>query len=174
MRSLIVGGSKSGKSSYAQTLAASFKNTKYYWACMEPRDDEDKRRIEAHIKARDGLNFITIECPRNIADNIPEEISGGTVLFDSVTALLSNEMFCGNTVLNVDEKLADDLLTLSLSCENFICVADDIFSDGVEYDEITEEFRRELAFILKRLAKEFDRVCEVTAGIPHIIKGNVI
>lgn len=96
MKILIVGGSKSGKSMAAQRiarmLAARGSCPAYYWATMEPSDSEDEKRIARHLEARAGWGFETIECGRNTSA-FSASVRGGCVLFDSVTALLANEMF---------------------------------------------------------------------------------
>jgi adenosyl cobinamide kinase/adenosyl cobinamide phosphate guanylyltransferase len=56
-------------------------------------DDEDRARVERHIKERAGLGFETIEQPRNISACLVREGPDGTFLIDSVTALVLNEMF---------------------------------------------------------------------------------
>ena len=92
MKILIVGGSKSGKSMAAQRIAARGSCPAYYWATMEPSDSEDEKRIARHLEARAGWGFETIECGRNTSA-FSASVRGGCVLFDSVTALLANEMF---------------------------------------------------------------------------------
>ena len=51
MRILLLGGSKSGKSGLAQRLARDLSegNSLYYWATMEPTDEEDRARIRRHL-----------------------------------------------------------------------------------------------------------------------------
>ena len=65
MNILISGGCKNGKSYYAQKLALSMAQEKslplYYLATMIPVDDEDRVRIERHLKEREGWGFDTIE-----------------------------------------------------------------------------------------------------------------
>jgi adenosylcobinamide kinase/adenosylcobinamide-phosphate guanylyltransferase len=171
MRILLVGGSKSGKSSLAQSLTKKLAGASpcIYWATMEPTDREDDERIERHIEDRAGLGFITIERGRDIAEvALPEDAS---VLFDSVTALLANETFGSKYEPEAYKKVSRDILTVSRSCRNFVCVADELFRDGSIYDETTEGYRRGLAFILRELARDFDAVAEVSCGIPKLIKG---
>ena len=95
MRILLIGGSKSGKSTAAQhlcrTLAAG--GPLYYWATMTPRDDEDRARVLRHIADRDGWGFETIECSTGLTAALPRLERSGAVLLDSVTAALSEAMF---------------------------------------------------------------------------------
>ncbi len=172
MRVLLIGGSKSGKSSLAQTtvIKLSHMGHAYYWAAMEPVDAEDDERIERHIADRDGLGFITIERGKNILEGkLPGK--DDSLLFDSVTALLANEMFQESFDPDASERVLNDLLELSTQCQNFVCVADDIFRDGAAYDAMTESYRLGLALILRALAKEFDVVAEVFCGKANLFKG---
>ena len=100
MNILISGGCKNGKSYYAQKLALSMAQEKslplYYLATMIPVDDEDRVRIERHLKEREGWGFDTIERGLDICGCLKgRTVSGeavhpeGVFLLDSVTALLS-------------------------------------------------------------------------------------
>ena len=95
MKILLVGGSKSGKSGLAQRLCVRLAAgaPMIYWATMEPVDGEDRARIARHLDERAGWGFSTVECGRALERAaLPER---ACVLFDSVTALLANEMFSG-------------------------------------------------------------------------------
>ncbi len=177
MRALILGGAKSGKSSLAQELCFKLTNSgnRYYWATMEPVDNEDVSRIKRHVQDREGLDFITIERGRNILDyRLPPNISQGGILFDSITAYLGNEMFCDNQInQNAGELCSKSLIKLSVYPGNFIAVCDDMWHDGLEYEEGTVNYARSLAMICRGLAKEFDLVCEMAAGVPNILKGRI-
>ena len=68
---------------------------------------------------------------------------------------------------------AEELRDLSRRAGHFVCVCDDLFRGGGTYEDWTERYRRGLALVCRRLAAEFDTVCEVTAGIPHCYKGSL-
>ena len=97
MRLLFIGGCKSGKSSTAQRIAKLLGENAplYYWATMEPHDDEDLARIRRHIADRDGWGFTTVERARDLTAGLAAIDPAGTVLFDSVTACLAAQMFDG-------------------------------------------------------------------------------
>ncbi|MCI5976365.1 MAG: bifunctional adenosylcobinamide kinase/adenosylcobinamide-phosphate guanylyltransferase [Clostridiales bacterium] len=174
MRILILGGSKSGKSMLAQRLARGIAAGKklYYWATMEPMDGEDDARIARHRLERDGWGFETVEWGRNLPAALPLIVSAGTVLFDSITAALACEMFSSQDVdPGASERLCRDLLTVSTHPQNFVCVCDEVFRDGIQFDPLTENYRRGLALVCRRAAEEFDLVLEVAAGLPHFWKG---
>lgn len=177
MRILLVGGSKSGKSGLAQYMVRELAAgaPMYYWATMEPTDGEDRRRIARHLRERDGWGFITVERGRELTGALDRVAPGGAVLFDSVTALLANEMFSGpEPDASAPERAAEELLELSRRAAHLVCVCDDIFRDAGRYDAWTECYRRGLAAVCRTLAAEFDEVYEVTAGLAAPLRrGNV-
>lgn len=120
----------------------------------------------------DGWGFETVERGRNLPAALPLIVSAGTVLFDSITAALACEMFSADGVDQTAwERLCRDLLTVSTYPQNFVCVCDEVFRDGMEFDPLTEDYRRGLALVCRKAAAEFDLVLEVAAGLPHFWKG---
>ena len=173
MRILIVGGSKSGKSHLAQQLTRSLASggRAYYWATMEPTDREDAERIEKHIEDRAGWGFETIERGRALTDG-PMPEADSSVLFDSVTALLANEMFFGQEPdPTAPLRALRELIVVSKQVRNFVCVCDEVFRDGFEYGDWTDEYVRGLAGVCRGLASVFDAVYEAAAGIIKVHKG---
>lgn len=165
MKIYISGGVKNGKSSYAEKFAKELslkdKTTLYYIATMIPHDDEDMARIRRHVESRDGEGFITIEQGKDVFKAAIDK--DGTYLLDSVTALLSNEMFDGGSVnMDAAEKVREDLLRLCGSVRNIVMVSDFIFSDAGSYDDLTKEYMKGLASVDKAMAKICDEVYEVS------------
>lgn len=179
MTALIVGGSKSGKSSLAQELAVSLAGAdpRYYLATMIPRDGEDRARIRRHIEDRAGMGFVTLEQGRTLPDCLLRAERTGTFLLDSVTALLSNEFFPPERGFAPDpsagQRVGDDILTLAREVKNLVVVADDLFRDAARYDAITESYREALAHVLRRTAERADTVVEMTMGNPVVHKGRL-
>lgn len=176
MRILLLGGSKSGKSMCAQRLARALAAGAplYYWATMEPTDEEDRARIARHRRERDGWGFLTVECGRALCTALPSVQPEGTILFDSVTACLALQMFTGAGMdASAAQRVAQEILAVSAHGANFVCVCDEIWRDGVVYAAETEAYRRALAAICRTLAAAFDAVAEVTAGRIHLWKGEL-
>ena len=170
MNVFISGGAKNGKSSFAQDLAVKMSKEKkcplYYVATMIPHDNEDRARIQRHRDDRRGLGFKTIECGKNIDDEIRGK--DGVFLIDSVTALLSNEMFGSDGTVDTEAsiRIAERLKALCREKDGLVFVSDYIYGDGVEYDELTDAYIRGLAIIDRALAEVCDRVVEMSFGIP--------
>lgn len=174
MNILISGGCKNGKSYYAQHIAkdqAAENKPLYYIATMRPADEEDQARILRHRKEREGWGFVTIEQSERVLE-MKADFSG-SFLLDSITALLSNEMFRtdGTVDPQADERLAAELAEFARKTGNTVFVSDGIYSDAIWYEELTENYRRGLAQIDCTLAKLCDVVIEVAFGNINVIKG---
>ena len=176
MKIFISGGAKNGKSMFAQECAKKLSIEEHLWylATMEPRDDEDFARVARHRNERAGWGFKTAEWGRNIALHSEEIDCKGTYLVDSVTALLSNEMFCGmggDINKSAPEKVAKELLDFSDKAKDVVFVSDNLFCDAAFYDEWTDSYREGLAFVDRALAEKCDIVAEFSCGQIIYYKG---
>lgn len=186
---LVYGGSGSGKSSFAESLLSGFDSThKYYIATMKVRpDDADaQKKIARHKQMRAGKGFLTIEKTVNL-----EEITlstragagvGGTgagsassALLECMSNLCANEMFdTEDGVPKSPEEVSGKILAginhLTELFENLVIVTNNIFEDGIEYDETTRAYMDVLSTINCNLAAMADKVYEVVVGIPLELK----
>ena len=161
---LISGTSGSGKSKIAEYKLESFKTeNKFYIATAKIFDDEMLERVKKHKAMRAGKNFITVESEKNLGKlNFPKSSS---VLIESLTTWLANEIFENEVSADAGKKIFNDIQILKAKCENLILVSDDIFSDGIIYDEATEFYRKTLAALMIKIAAEADEVIECVAGL---------
>ena len=172
----VSGGAKNGKSGFAQDLAVQLARggKRYYVATMIPVDLEDRERIRKHVADREGLGFETIECGADLLTCLNYD-KNGSFLLDSVTALLQNVMFPREKNYEMDlsaaEKCAQDVVTFAKGVANAVIVSDYIYSDAAWYDEVTEGYRRALAFIDRQLAAVSDVVLELSGGNIIVHKG---
>lgn len=170
----VSGGCKNGKSHYAQRMAkAQSSGGLYYIATMISADAEDDERIARHRRDREGWGFQTVEQPRDIARIGDKCDPAASFLLDSTTALLANEMFLPFGAVNhrAGEKIRDELEFLLERLPDIVIVSDYIFSDAGEYDELSEEYRRELAGIDRMLAARCGAVVEISFSNAVIHKG---
>lgn len=173
----ISGGCKNGKTKLGLDIACALSksNKKYYLATMVPFDSEDNERIENHKKERVNLGFETIEKAIDVGNIYLDK--DGTYLLDATTSLLLNETFEAekkNLDINeVHKKIIDDLKPLINNTKNLIIISDYIYSDGVIYNDYTESFKKNLAYIDKWVASKSDVVIERVVGINHFIKGSL-
>lgn len=168
MTVFLSGGCKNGKSTLAQRLAKSLAGSGALWyvATMIPQDEEDLARIRRHIQEREGWGFETLECGTGITKCLETVREADTILLDSVTALLSNEMFGLNGIFDpqAPERTARALLQLLDGVRNAVVVSDFLYADAGRYDYWTEVYRKGLAYVDAALAARSDVVAEACSG----------
>ena len=90
---LITGGSRSGKSSYAQQWAESLPGARGFVATCPVIDAEMEDRVEAHRHARMGQGWHTIEEPLHLASAIRNAKHLPVLLVDCLTLWVNNLLF---------------------------------------------------------------------------------
>lgn len=179
MTVFISGGAKNGKSTLAQNIAVSLSggSKHYYVATMIPSGAEDYDRIRRHIADREGLDFETLECSRNLMDCLENVDKDSTFLVDSVTALVQNALFPIEKEYEMDpggvDRCTNELIEFAQTVSHVVYVSDYIYSDAQRYSETTEAYRKCLADADRRLAKACDVVIEVSAGQVIFHKGGL-
>lgn len=196
MMVLVVGGSGSGKSSYAEKVTVSLaqesvkeitkpENTslsdlelhtakKYYLATMQVFDDEGRKKVDRHRNLRNGKGFFTIEQPTRISGALEKMEDGDrAVLLECISNLTANEMFSEKkamTEIQVTENVIRDIKMLKEQTNHLVVVSNNVFEDGITYDETTTKYIQAMGKINQKLAALADRVVEVVAGIPVTLK----
>ena len=191
MLHMVYGGSASGKSSYAESIAMSLQGDGrlLYIATMYPYkwntteiDPETMQRIERHRAMRADKGFDTVECYRHVEHIVAKRQD--VLLLECMSNLLANEMYLepdanarsgmSKTMSPVSKKIVQALVALSARVQDVVIVTNDVFSDGgsLTYDESTREYVKNLAEINCALAREAATVTEVVCGIPVKIKGD--
>lgn len=171
MLHLITGGSGSGKSAYAEECITKLGGgERIYIATMYPFDEESHQRILRHQQMRSEKNFRTIECYTNLSGlTLP---SGSQVLLECMSNLTANEIYQPDGAgKDTAAAVLDGIERLLSQAANQIVVSNEIFSDGIDYDEETRHYQSVLGTINQRLAQRADYVTEVVYGIPVRIKG---
>ncbi len=173
---VVYGGSACGKSAFAEkTVMKLSGENRVYIATMRITDEECVRRVERHRAMRAQKGFSTVEAPRNLAEIVLREVpSGSTVLLECLGNLTANELFAhegGGDPEAAVKRVEEGLSALFAKAENAVIVANDVFSDGVEYEALTERYRRCLAEVTRRATARADSVYQMTCGIPIRKKG---
>ena len=91
--SLILGGARAGKSTYAEKLVAGYGPRVLYIATAEARDDEMRARVVAH-RAQRPAEWPTLEAPTGVGAALlaaPPQVDA--ILLDCLTMLVSNVIF---------------------------------------------------------------------------------
>ena len=175
MMTLILGGSGSGKSAYAEEylLWAAGDKKKYYIATMQIRDAEMQAKVDRHHGLRQGKGFTTIEQPTKLEQAVSQMEPAGAVLLECMSNLTANEMFSGEQPVDrqtVIEKILRGVEALKNHADPLVIVTNNVFEDGITYGSATMEYIEALGRINERLAAEADEVLEVVVGIPRWIK----
>lgn len=180
MMTLIIGGSGSGKSAYAEdyTISLSEDRKKYYIATMQIYDEEGKRKVERHRMLRGGKGFSTIEQPIDIG-KAAEKMEDGerAALLECISNLTANEMFLGEipgTEEVITEKIVGEIAVLNRELTHLVIVSNNVFEDGNVYDKTTMAYIRAMGRINQKLAEMADEVVEVVVGIPIVIKAKSV
>src|SRR5687767_709384 len=87
---LILGGARSGKSSYAQNLAEATGKSVTFIATAQALDEEMSSRIQKH-RAERPISWDTLEISFEIASHM-QQIKSGVVILDCITLLVSNSL----------------------------------------------------------------------------------
>ena len=188
MFQIVIGGSGSGKSAFAEALAMELGEKRYYIATMYPFGEESKKKIARHRAMRAEKQFETIECYTNLkAVRLPSESTDGkysdghwdtgerlqecVVLLECMSNLLANEMYSED---GAKERAVEEILQgihmLQKQAAHLVLVTNEVFSDGIVYDPDTIQYQKQLAKIIQVLAAEADEVTEVIYGIPWKLK----
>lgn len=165
----VIGGARSGKSSFALKLASAMPGEKTYIATGTASDPEMKVRIETHKSSR-GVCWKTIEEPREIAARLLSIGRNGAVILDCLTLWISNLMEAGLT----DDEIMKEAGALAKSCKkakaNVVAVSNETGQGIVPENRLARRFRDSSGLVNQMMAEEADSVYLVAAGIPVKIK----
>ncbi|MDO9289139.1 MAG: bifunctional adenosylcobinamide kinase/adenosylcobinamide-phosphate guanylyltransferase [Thermodesulfovibrionales bacterium] len=167
MITFIIGGARSGKSSFAVSEALKLKGRKAYIASAEALDGEMKERIKKHKKDR-GDGWDTYEEPIRISE-VLKKIEGqySVILLDCLTLWLSNLMMNEKNIEQEIENFIHSLFTVH--CSLFI-VSNEVGMGIVPENEMARRFRDMAGMLNQRVAEIADEVYLVVSGIPVKIK----
>lgn len=173
MIELVLGGARSGKSSYAELQATESEKPVIYIATAEAGDGEMQARINLHRQNR-PQHWQTIEEPIALAKTIAENSGENTlVLVDCLTLWLNNILFDKQGEVQQalfateSNKLLNVLTTFS---DQLILVTNEVGQGIVEMNKMTRRFVDEAGLLHQRIAALSDRVVFVTAGLPQVLK----
>ncbi len=166
---LVLGGARSGKSRYAQTLAMAIAAALDLYRHGAKLDDEEMRaRIEAHRRMR-GEGWLTTEAPVDLAGAVSEAPESVPLLIDCLTLWLSNLMIGAH---DIDEAIAAFEAALGARGAPTIAVANEVGLGIVPETPLGRAFRDRAGALNQRLAAKADRVVLMVAGLPMTVKAS--
>ncbi len=166
--SLVLGGVRAGKSSYAQQLAQAGERV-LFAATAEARDDDMTRRIRAHQEARPS-EWDTLEEPLDIVGSLAARLRGyDTVLLDCLTLWVSNLMLA-ETVTDIPAE-ARRLLDLYQDGDaSWIVVSNEVGLGIIAPTRLGRVYAEELGRVNQIVAAAADEVYFMAAGLPLSLK----
>jgi len=169
MKQFILGGARSGKSSYAEKTAKASGKTIIYIATATAGDDEMKQRISFHQLQRPD-HWKLVEEPINLSevlrDNDNEDCC---LLVDCLTLWLSNCLTMEENI-NINQQQDDLIKTITNLKADLILVSNEVGQGIVPMSELGRVFVDESGRLHQKLAQVCNSVVFITAGLPQILK----
>jgi adenosylcobinamide kinase/adenosylcobinamide-phosphate guanylyltransferase len=172
---LILGGARSGKSSYAQQLALKYGGRVLYIATSQALDEEMSARIAVHRSERPH-DWKTIEAPTQIAAALQNRPEADIILLDCITLLVSNlllkdgsregepdEEVCSQ---RVETEIQEILFSARSLPADWIIVSNEVGLGVVPPYPLGRVYRDLLGRANQRLAAAADEVYFMISGIP--------
>lgn len=173
MKTLILGGVRSGKSRLAERLAAESGLPVTYIATASAGDDEMRTRIAAH-RARRPDDWHLIEEPVRLATALREHATAGhCILVDCLTLWLTNLLMAEDTAA-LEHERAELLDALPSVPGHIILVSNETNMGVTPLSELTRRYCDEAGRLHQDLAQICEHVTLTVAGLPHILKGKPV
>ena len=181
MSELIIGGARSGKSTFAEKCAIESGLRVIYIATAQALDAEMAQRI-AHHKARRPVEWGLVESPLDLAETLQRHAAPEVcLLVDCLTLWLSNLLFAGDAARQAEagqpivcprlEREVNALIEgLPQWPGKIIMVSNEVGSGVVPMAAVSRLFADEQGRLNQRVAAVCETVTLVSAGLPLRLK----
>ena len=166
MITLVLGGTRSGKSRYAQQLARQLSDRPLYVATSRPWDADHQARIARHQRER-GPEWRTLECEIEF-DALP--LDGEVAVIDCVTLWLTN-LFSDADVERCLERARAMIDRLAERRAQLFLVSNELGQSLHAATEVGRKFVDLQGLVNQHIAARADNVAWMLAGIPSYVKG---
>jgi adenosylcobinamide kinase/adenosylcobinamide-phosphate guanylyltransferase len=174
---LILGGARSGKSTYAQSLAGQMGGSVLYIATATAGDEEMAGRIAAH-RANRPPGWQTLEAPTGLAEAFHKSgYQPAVAVLDCLTLLASNLLLTMPEPVSeadfqalIDAELDELLATWQAGTASWIIVSNEVGLGLVPPYPLGRVYRDVLGKANQRLAASATRVVFMVAGLPMVVK----
>ena len=163
---LVLGGARSGKSRYAESLIVTSPPPWTYIATAEAGDGEMVDRIAGHRGQR-GDGWRTVEAPHDLPSALAAAAADTPVLVDCLTLWLSNRMLAD---ADVEAETARLEAALGVRRGPVVLVSNEVGFGIVPDNALARRFRDLQGRLNQRVAARADRVVLMVAGIPVVVK----
>ncbi len=170
MRTLILGGARSGKSRLAERLALDSGMSVTYIATAQAQDSEMAARIAEH-RARRPAQWTSVEEPLALAAALRQHAAPGRcLLVDCLTLWLTNLLLQPDPATFACERTAL-LAALPELPGKIVLVSNETGMGIVPLGELTRRYCDEAGWLHQELAARCDEVLLTVAGLPLTLKG---
>jgi len=172
----ITGGSRSGKSDYAQKLAESLEGPRAYLATCPVIDAEMAERCRKHQEARARADWDTVEEERDLAGVLNNDRVHKVMLVDCLTLWVNNLIYEAELNGHVlrEEEIAEKCRILLAACKTFtgtiIFVTNEVGMGVVPDSPLGRSFRDMAGRCNQLIAAAADEAVFVVSGIPLYLK----
>ncbi len=164
---LVLGGARSGKSRYAESVIERAACPALYIATAEPRDGEMQERIRRHRVCR-GPRWTTLEEPLDLVARLAcESRAGRPILVDCLTLWLANLLEAGRAV---EQEAAALVEALGALAGPTVLVANEVGLGIVPENALARAFRDHAGRLNQSVAARASRVVFIAAGLPLVLK----
>jgi len=164
MKTLFIGGIKSGKSRNAENYIKKLSNVKpVYLATTEFIDDEMQDRINKHQQQR-ADDFVTVEEAINLKEKIA--LQEGAVLVECLSMWINNMLYHEK---NYEEMEAEIATVMELK-QDIVFVINDVSCGIIPENKLARQFVDISGKLSQMVAQKCDEVYHVVAGISTKIK----
>ncbi|WP_309646165.1 bifunctional adenosylcobinamide kinase/adenosylcobinamide-phosphate guanylyltransferase [Phenylobacterium sp.] len=164
----VLGGARSGKTSYALTQAGNQPaQRRVMVATAEALDAEMADRIARH-RAERGADWVTVEAPRDLVGAVGDLAAGDVAVVDCLTLWLTNVMLDGVEPGPAVAALAD---AMGASPAELFVISNEVGQGIVPDNALARRFRDEAGWMHQAVAAAAERVVMVVAGLPVVLKG---
>ncbi|AFM32688.1 MULTISPECIES: bifunctional adenosylcobinamide kinase/adenosylcobinamide-phosphate guanylyltransferase [Stutzerimonas stutzeri subgroup] len=169
MLELILGGARSGKSRFAERLAADSGLAVTYIATSQPLDGEMTERI-AHHRERRPAHWTLVEEPLQLVRVLREQAAANRcLLVDCLTLWLTNLLMLDDAARLAEER--DALLEcLDGLPGRILLVSNETGLGVVPLGELTRRYVDEAGWLHQAVAERAQRVTFMVAGLPMTLK----
>ena len=165
---LVLGGARSGKSSYAEKMVESSGLQPLYLATGRAFDKEMENRIAIH-RDRRGSEWQTVEEPLDLVGALTLNAAADRfVLVDCLTLWLTNLMMAERDITTETASLVAMLPNLA---GPVVFVSNEVGLGIVPENRMAREFRDHAGFLHQAVAAIADEVYFMAAGLPLRMKG---
>lgn len=165
---LVLGGARSGKSRFAEQLAADSGLIRHYIATGQAWDDEMRLRIAQHRTDR-GENFVTHEQPLDLVDSLQAiDATDVCILVDCLTLWVTNLMMAERDMKAEFSALCSHI---EGARARIIFVSNEVGLGIVPDNRMAREFRDHAGRLHQMVAASAGDVYFIAAGLPLKMKG---